>query len=68
MKIRMKVSDWNVDPQGNMEIALNMEDFFEMLDGVKPRVLADYMAKRMKPEEHYEARLVNILAEKGGEP
>lgn len=66
MKIRMKVADWNTDPQGNMEIMLNIEDFFEMLDGVKPRILADYIAKRMKPEEHYEARLVNTITEEGG--
>ena len=66
MKIRIKVNDWNTDPLGNMEIALNMEDFFEMLDGVKPRILADYMAKRMKPEEHYEARLVNTITGEGG--
>lgn len=66
MKIRMKVADWNTDPQGNMEIMLNIEDFFEMLDGVKPRILADYIAKRMKPEEHYEARLVNTITGEGG--
>ena len=32
MKIRMKVSDFNVDAALNMEILVNMEDFYAMLD------------------------------------
>lgn len=48
MKIRMKVSDWNVDPQGNMEIALNMEDFYAALDGIAPRTITDYICIRLK--------------------
>ena len=48
MKIRMKVADWNADPQGNMEIALNMEDFYAALDGIAPRIITDYICMRLK--------------------
>ncbi len=71
MKLYIKASTFgirhNADGSVNIEMAANMEDVFDMIDGIKPRVLADYLARRMKPEEHHEARLVNTLAsEEGG--
>jgi len=71
MKLHIKASTFgfthNTDGSVNLEIAANMEDVFEMMDEIKPRVLADYMARRMKPEQYINAKLVNILSEKGGE-
>ena len=65
MKIHMKVSDFNVDNRLNMEVMINMEEFYAMLDEVKPRVLADYICKRMKEEEIQSSKLVNIFNIKG---
>lgn len=48
MKIRMKVSDFNVDAALNMEILVNMEDFYAMLDGVSARTITDYIYIRLK--------------------
>ena len=48
MKIRMKVSDFNVDTGLNMEILVNMEDFYAMLDGVSARTITDYIYIRLK--------------------
>lgn len=51
MKIRMKVNDFNVDAGLNMEILVNMEDFYAMLDGVSPRTITDYICTRLKAAE-----------------
>jgi len=73
MKLQLKVDEFSIigvgkgNRKAKLEILANKEDLFEMLDEISPKVLADYMAKRMKPEEHYEARLVNIIAGEGGE-
>ncbi len=48
MRIRMKVSDFNVNAGLNMEILVNMEDFYAMLDGVSPRTITDYIYMRLK--------------------
>lgn len=48
MRIRMKACDFNVDAGLNMEILVNMEDFYAMLDGVSPRTITDYIYTRLK--------------------
>lgn len=48
MRIRMKACDFNVDAALNMEILVNMEDFYAMLDGVSPRTITDYIYMRLK--------------------
>ena len=48
MRIRMKVCDFNVDAALNMEILVNMEDFYAMLDGVSARTITDYIYIRLK--------------------
>ena len=42
MRIRIKACDFNVDA------ALNMEDFYAMLDGVSARTITDYIYIRLK--------------------
>lgn len=54
MRIHMKVDDFNINGSRHIEALLGMEEFFEMLDGVKPRVLADYMAHRLRSVEEQE--------------
>lgn len=66
MIIRVKYTK-AIDHDGEMELWINNEDLFAMLNCVKPRVLAEYLGTRMKPEEHPEQLLVNILGEEGGE-
>ena len=53
------------DGSVNLDITANKEDVFEMLDEIKPRVLADYMARRMKPEEYIGSKLINVLEANG---
>lgn len=65
MKILIKYAK-AIDRGGEMELWVNNEDLFEMLNRVKPRVLADYLGTRLKPEEFSETRLVNIFQEEGG--
>lgn len=48
MRIRMKACDFNVDAALNMEILVNMEDFYAMLDGVSVRTITDYVYMRLK--------------------
>ena len=48
MKIRIKACDFNVDAALNMEILVNMEDFYGMLDGVSARTITDYIYIRLK--------------------
>lgn len=54
MRIHMKVDDFNINGSRHIEALLGMEEFFEMLDGVKPRVLADYMAHRLRSVKEQE--------------
>lgn len=51
MRVTLKVSDFNVDAGLNMEILVNMEDFYAMLDGVSPRIITDYIYTRLKAAE-----------------
>lgn len=51
MKIRMKACDFNFDDALNMEILVNMEDFYAMLDGVSARTITDYIYTRLKAAE-----------------
>ena len=66
MIIRVKYTK-AIDHGDEMELWINNEDLNEMLNRVKPRVLAEYLFTRLKPEEHPERLLVNILKEEGGE-
>lgn len=66
MIIRVKYTK-AIDHGDEMELWTNNEDLFAMLNCVKPRVLAEYLATRLKPEEHPDQLLLNILGEEGGE-
>lgn len=66
MKLHIRVKSDNGDAVMT-ELTANMEDVFEMLDGIKPRVLADYLAHRMRQEVNPMDKLVNMFDdEKGG--
>lgn len=66
MKLHIRASIFGFKHQNdgsvNLDITANTEDVFEMLDEIKPRVLADYMARRMKPEEYIGSKLINTLS------
>lgn len=51
----------NTDGSVSLDITANTENVFEMLDEFKPSVLANYLARRMKPEEFIGSKLVNVL-------
>lgn len=65
MKLHVKASIFGFkhrnDGSVSLDITANTEDVFEMLDEIKPRVLADYLARRMKPEEYIGSKLINVL-------
>ena len=69
MKLHIRASIFGFKHQNdgsvNLDITANTEDVFEMLDEIKPRVLADYMARRMKPEEYIGSKLINVLETNG---
>lgn len=58
MRLYIKCIHHTVDENGVMELMVNMEELFRMLDGVKPRNLADYLCSRMREAEPYGSRLV----------
>lgn len=70
MKMHINASNFGFKRNANGSVSLDIiaktEDVFEMLDEIKPRVLADYMARRMKPEEYIGSKLINILKEGDG--
>ena len=47
MKIKMKVYDFNVDADHNMEMMVNVEDFYAMLDGVNTVTITNYIYMRL---------------------
>ena len=61
MKLHIKCFHHMVDENGVMELMVNMEDLFRMLDGVKPRNIADYLCTRMREAEPYGSRLVESV-------
>ena len=65
MKLNIRLKNENGDVVMT-ELTAKMEDVFEMLDGIKPRVLADYLARRMKSEMNPMAKLINIFDEEEG--
>ncbi len=68
MKLHVKAIVFGFKHQNgsvNLDITANTEDVFEMLDEIKPRVLADYMARRMKPEEYIGSKLINVFEANG---
>lgn len=46
-----------------MELMVNIEDMFAMLDELKPSVLASYLCQRMKPQVCQSSLLLNIIPE-----
>ena len=51
MRIRIKACDFNVDAALNMELLVNMEDFYKMLDSINPHILTDYIYMRLKHKQ-----------------
>ena len=70
MKLHIKAETFgfkhNTDGSVSLDITANTDNVFEMLDEFKPSVLANYIARRMKPEEYIDSKLINVLKE-GGE-
>lgn len=68
MKIRMRADDFSIDGLNRLEVALGMEDFFAMLDGVSHKTMADYMAHRLRStvEQSAENRNGSFHAKTGG--
>ena len=54
MKLQLKTDGFSIIGVGKgnrkvkLELLVNMEDLFEMLDEASPKVLADYMMHRMR--------------------
>lgn len=63
MKLHIKCKQYSSRGE-QMELMVNMEDMFAMLDELKPSVLASYLCLRMKPAEKG-LPLVDILEEEG---
>lgn len=65
LHVRARIFDFKHQNDGRviLDITANIEDVFEMLDEIKPSVLADYIGRRMKPEECFGAKLINVFEE-----
>ena len=48
MRMRIKINTYKVDAEQNMEILVNMEDFYEMLDRINPVIIDNYIRNRRK--------------------
>ena len=44
MRLKIKISTYEVDADQNMEILANMEDFYAMLDRINPLIIRNYIA------------------------
>lgn len=66
MKLHIKCKHYSSRGE-QMELQVNMEDMFAMLDELKPSVLASYLCQRMKPAEKIGISLVDVLAEDNAE-
>ena len=62
MKLHIKFKHYSSRGE-QMELMVNMEDLFAMLDELKPSVLASYLCQRMKPQVYQSSLLVNIIPE-----
>lgn len=67
MRLQIKCKHYSSRGE-QMELMVNMEDLFAMLDELKPSVLASYLCQRMKPQVCQSALLVNIMEEPVAEP
>lgn len=48
MRLKIKISTYEVDANQNMEILANMEDFYAMLDMINPAIIDNYMKNKNK--------------------
>lgn len=48
MRLKIKISTYEVDADQNMEILANMEDFYAMLDRINPAIIDNYMKNKNK--------------------
>ena len=48
MRLKIKISTYEVDADQNMEILANMEDFYDMLDNVNPVIIENYIKNKNK--------------------
>lgn len=48
MKIKIKVNDFNVDADNNMEAIVDVPDFYAMLDRLNTSVITTYIYMRLK--------------------
>lgn len=69
MRLHIKCFHHTVDGERNMELLVNMEDLFAMLDEIKPRIIADYLCGRMREPVLQSSLLVNSeIVTDGGVP
>ncbi len=62
MKLHIKCKHYRSRGE-QMELMVNIEDLFGMLDRIKPSVISNYLCGRMKPAEKEALPLVDILGE-----
>ena len=48
MKITMKIREFELQQRDTIVITANMEDFKDMLDGISPHIITDYLAETIK--------------------
>ena len=48
MRLKIKISTYEIDAEQNMVILANMEDFYDMLDNVNPVIIENYIKNKNK--------------------
>lgn len=66
MKLHIKCKHYSSRGE-QMELMVNMEDLFAMLDELKPSVLASYLCQRMKPQVKWTVPLTDVFEEQDKE-
>lgn len=45
MRLKIKISTYEIDAEHNMVMLANMEDFYDMLDRINPVIIDNYINK-----------------------
>lgn len=48
MRLKIKISTYEIDAEHNMVILANMEDFYDMLDKINPVIIDNYIKHKDK--------------------